>query len=72
MKNSFENNIQGSNLRELVVNTTKKHAQNTPYKLVIRNQSNSGPWVRAYMVVLHEEKLQYCSNTYQRQSLLQN
>lgn len=49
LKNAFENTIQGNNLRELVVNTAKNHAQNNPYELVIKNQSNSGPWVRAYM-----------------------
>lgn len=49
MRNAFENPISGNNLRELVVNTAKNHAQNNPYELVIRNQSNTGPWVRAYM-----------------------
>ena len=49
MKKAFENLITGNNLRELVVNVAKNHAQNNPYELVIRNQSNTGPWVRAYM-----------------------
>lgn len=49
LKRAFENNISGNNLRELVVNTAKNHTQNNPYELAIRNQSNSGPWVRAYM-----------------------
>ncbi len=49
LKRTFENNISGNNFRELVLNTAKNHAQNNPYELVIRNQSNSGPWVRAYM-----------------------
>ena len=49
LKKAFENTIQGNGLRELVVNTAKNHAQNNPYELVIKNQSNSGPWVRSYM-----------------------
>ena len=49
LKKAFEGTISGNNLRELVVNTAKNHAQNNPYELVIRNQSNSGPWVRSYM-----------------------
>lgn len=49
MKKAFENPISGNNLRELVVNVAKNHAANNPLELVTRNQSNTGPWVRAYM-----------------------
>ncbi|MBF04766.1 MAG: peptidoglycan-binding protein [Flavobacterium sp.] len=49
LKNAFEAPITGNNLRELVVNTAKNHAKYNPFELIIRNQSNSGPWVRAYM-----------------------
>ncbi len=49
MKKAFEGNITGNNLRELIVNTAKNHLQNHPFELVINGESNSGPWVRAYM-----------------------
>jgi peptidoglycan hydrolase-like protein with peptidoglycan-binding domain len=49
MKKAFDGNIAGNNLRELIVNTAKNHLQNHPSELVINSQSNSGPWVRAYM-----------------------
>lgn len=49
IKKAFENQIQGNNLRELVVNTAKNHLQNNPFELVIHQQGNSGPWVRSYM-----------------------
>jgi hypothetical protein len=49
MKKAFEGSITGSNLRELVVNVAKNHLSNHPFELVINEQSNSGPWVRAYM-----------------------
>lgn len=49
LQKAFENTILGNNLRELIVNTAKNHAENNPYELVIKNQSNTGPWVRAYM-----------------------
>lgn len=49
LKKAFEDPVQGSNLRELVVNTAKNHLKNHPFELVIHNQSNSGPWVRSYM-----------------------
>ncbi|WP_130735093.1 peptidoglycan-binding protein [Flavobacterium sp. J27] len=49
LKNAFETPSTGNNLRELVVNTAKNHAKNNPFELIIRNQSNTGPWVRAYM-----------------------
>ena len=49
MEKAFESNISGSNLRQLVVNTANNHLKNHPLELVINNQSNMGPWVRAYM-----------------------
>ncbi len=49
IKKAFEGNVTGSNLRELVVNVAKNHAINHPFELVIKNESNTGPWVRAYM-----------------------
>lgn len=49
IKRAFQNPIQGNNLRELIVNTAKNHLQSSPFELVIRQQGNSGPWVRSYM-----------------------
>ncbi|MGH2664457.1 peptidoglycan-binding protein [Flavobacterium sp.] len=49
IKKAFEDPIQGSNLRELIVNTAKNHLQNNPFELIIHQQGNSGPWVRSYM-----------------------
>ncbi|GAA4165385.1 hypothetical protein GCM10022217_37530 [Chryseobacterium ginsenosidimutans] len=49
MKVAFTQPIPGSGLRELVVNAAKMHLNAAPRELVIKGQSNSGPWVRAYM-----------------------
>ncbi|MFT3681143.1 MAG: peptidoglycan-binding protein [Ferruginibacter sp.] len=49
MKNAFEGSVSGNNLRQLVVNMALNHVKNKPFELVINNQSNTGPWVRAYM-----------------------
>jgi Putative peptidoglycan binding domain len=49
MKNAFEGNITGAGLRQLVVTTAINHIKNRPFELAINQQSNSGPWVRAYM-----------------------
>ena len=49
LRNAFLAPIPGNNLRELIVNTAKNHLVNHPFELVIDQQSNSGPWVRAYM-----------------------
>ncbi|MEC5164830.1 peptidoglycan hydrolase-like protein with peptidoglycan-binding domain [Flavobacterium sp. PL11] len=49
MKKSFTGTITGNNLRELIINVAKNHLINNPFELVINQQTNSGPWVRAYM-----------------------
>ncbi|WP_221392545.1 peptidoglycan-binding protein [Dyadobacter sp. NIV53] len=49
MKDAFEGNVSGNGLRELVVNTALNHLKSVPFELVINNEANSGPWVRAYM-----------------------
>ncbi len=49
MQKAFEARVSGSNLRQLVVNTAQNHIKNKPFELVINNQPNSGPWVRAYL-----------------------
>jgi peptidoglycan hydrolase-like protein with peptidoglycan-binding domain len=49
MKKAFEGNITGTNLRQLILNVAANHIKNNPFELVVKNQANSGPWVRAYM-----------------------
>jgi peptidoglycan hydrolase-like protein with peptidoglycan-binding domain len=49
MRNAFEGPVSGTDLRQLVVNTAFNHANQNPFELVINDQPNSGPWVRAYM-----------------------
>lgn len=49
MTNAFTKKVVGNDLRTIIVNTAAQHLGNTPFELTINNQSNSGPWVRAYM-----------------------
>jgi peptidoglycan hydrolase-like protein with peptidoglycan-binding domain len=49
MQKAFEGTVTGNNLRQLIINTALNHIKNKPFELVVKEQSNSGPWVRAYM-----------------------
>jgi peptidoglycan hydrolase-like protein with peptidoglycan-binding domain len=49
MVKAFTTTVTGNGLRELIVNTAIQHLSNAPFELVVKGQSNSGPWVRAYM-----------------------
>lgn len=49
LKVAFSTHIPGSNLRELIVNAAGIHLKSNPRELIIKRESNSGPWVRAYM-----------------------
>ncbi|UFH54606.1 peptidoglycan-binding protein [Spirosoma sp. KNUC1025] len=49
MRNAFTKQSTGPDLRQLIVNTAKNHLPSHPFELVINQQPNSGPWVRAYM-----------------------
>ena len=49
MKTAFEPFISGTNLRELVIGIAMNHIQCHPFELIVNNDANSGPWVRAYM-----------------------
>jgi hypothetical protein len=60
MKNAFEASISGNNLRELILNVAQNHLINHPFELVIYNQANTGPWVRAYMDGNEGEKWFWC------------
>lgn len=49
MTNAFTTEPKGRNLWELVVSAANIHMASTPFELVVKGESNSGPWVRAYM-----------------------
>ena len=49
MKNAFEKTLNGSHLRDLLIEVAENHLKNFPFELTIKGQSNSGPWVRSYM-----------------------
>lgn len=49
MQTAFLETISGNGLRELIVNTAHHHLVSRPFELIINQQPNSGPWVRAYM-----------------------
>ena len=49
MKDAFETPLQATSLRNAVVEAAENHLKNAPFELEIKGQSNSGPWVRAYM-----------------------
>ncbi len=49
MQKAFEQKVQGSGLRQLIVHTALHHAKFKPLELTIGGKSNMGPWVRAYM-----------------------
>ncbi len=46
---AFNTPVTGNGLRQLVVNVAVQHLANSPFELTINKQTNSGPWVRAYM-----------------------
>jgi hypothetical protein len=49
MATAFTTVPKGRNLRELIVSTANIHMAGKPFELVVKGESNSGPWVRAYM-----------------------
>lgn len=49
MQQAFEAAPSSGGLRELVVAIALHHLKSLPRELTIKGQSNSGPWVRAYM-----------------------
>ena len=49
MKDAFERPLQSITLRNAMVEAAENHLRNAPFELEIKGQSNSGPWVRAYM-----------------------
>lgn len=49
LRNAFTKNPTGNNLRELIVSAARNHLPHRPFELIIDQQANSGPWVRAYM-----------------------
>ncbi|MCF2219896.1 CHAP domain-containing protein [Chryseobacterium sp. PS-8] len=49
VKVAFENVLPNSTIRKTIIDVAQNHVKQNPSELVIRNQSNSGPWVRTYM-----------------------
>lgn len=49
MQKAFETTITGNNLRQLILNVAQNHIKNRPFELAVKEQTNCGPWVRAYM-----------------------
>ncbi|AOW21518.1 peptidoglycan-binding protein [Urechidicola croceus] len=49
MKYAFEKPLRSNNLRDLVLESAENHVKSHPLELVIKGESNSGPWVRSYM-----------------------
>ena len=60
MSTAFEGAAKGKNLRELIVNVANNHLNQHPFELVIKGQSNSGPWVRSYMDANEGEPWFWC------------
>ncbi|MCW3162445.1 peptidoglycan-binding domain-containing protein [Chryseobacterium oryctis] len=49
MKNAFEGVAPKASIRESILSVAENHLKHLPFELNIRQQSNSGPWVRSYM-----------------------
>src|SRR5882724_643209 len=49
LSKAFQSPANGNNLRNLVCNVANMHLVNHPFELMIKGQSNCGPWVRSYM-----------------------
>ena len=49
MIKAFTQPVEGTGLRELVVNAAKQHLVAGARELTIKGEGNRGPWVRAYM-----------------------
>lgn len=49
MQEAFEKPLKSTSLRKAIVEAAENHLKNAPFELEIKRQSNSGPWVRAYM-----------------------
>lgn len=60
LKKAFEDPVNANSLRELVVQTATLHLSQHPFELEIDKQSNSGPWVRAYMDGHEGESWYWC------------
>ncbi|MBD8082295.1 peptidoglycan-binding domain-containing protein [Chryseobacterium caseinilyticum] len=49
LKNSFEGAAIKANLRDTISEVAHNHLKGFPFELVIKQQTNCGPWVRSYM-----------------------
>lgn len=49
LKSSFESTARKSTLRDTISEVAHNHLKGFPFELVIKQQTNCGPWVRSYM-----------------------
>jgi hypothetical protein len=49
MKTAFEKPLIATTLRSAILEAAENHLKSAPFEIEIKNESNCGPWVRAYM-----------------------
>lgn len=47
--NAFSYQTGSSNLRQTILAVANRHLESHPFEITIKQQNNSGPWVRSYM-----------------------
>lgn len=60
LQTAFETSPAGNGLRQRIVNVGKLHIEQFPHELIIKGESNTGPWVRSYMDGREGEKQFWC------------
>jgi peptidoglycan hydrolase-like protein with peptidoglycan-binding domain len=60
LRTAFETIPTGNGLRQRIISAGKLHVENFPHELIIKNKSNSGPWVRSYMDGLEGTDMFWC------------
>jgi len=60
LQKAFETVPTGNGLRQRILSAAKLHIENFPLELIIKKQSNSGPWVRSYMNGSEGEDFLWC------------
>jgi len=49
IQQAFEGKLAGDDLRQRVISAAHLHLLQSPFELIVKGQSNMGPWVRSYM-----------------------
>ena len=60
LSNAFKEDLFATSIREAIIKVAELHVENFPRELVIRGNSNCGPWVRAYMDGKDGESYKWC------------